>query len=67
MINTKMTLSDLAFIVYQALKDGGIDAVLSGGAVVSVYSKNKYESRDLDFISIDDKESIDKAMGDDCL
>lgn len=62
MINARTRLSDLAFVVYKALKASGVDAVLSGGAVVSVYSKNKYESRDLDFISADDNESIDKAM-----
>lgn len=62
MINAKTALSDLAFIVYKALRHGGVDAVLSGGAVVSVYSNNKYESRDLDFISADNNESIEKAM-----
>src|SRR4051812_34802116 len=62
MINSRTTLSALAFIVYKALKDRGVDAVLSGGAVVSVYTKNKYESRDLDFISGDDKKSIGGAM-----
>jgi len=50
-ITSKTTLEALAAQVSQALIDAGINAVLSGGAVVSIYSKNEYESGDLDFIS----------------
>ena len=62
MINKRMTLSDLAFFVYKGLKANDVEAVLSGGAVVSVYSKNRYESRDLDFISPNQQKDICTAM-----
>lgn len=48
-ITSKTTLKELAFIVGKVLKDCSIDAVLVGGAVVSIYSDNKYESSDLRF------------------
>jgi hypothetical protein len=35
---------------------------LSGGAVVSIYTNNKYESFDLDFISVADRNEIKKVM-----
>ncbi len=50
-ITKRTTLEELAGHVSQALIDAGVNAVLSGGAVVSIYSKNEYESGDLDFIS----------------
>lgn len=40
----------------------GIEAVLSGGAVVSIYTNNEYESKDLDFISSSDIKSIAKSL-----
>ncbi len=49
-------------IVCQALKDSGIDAFLSGGAVVSIYTRNKYESYDLDFVTFGDRKKIKKVM-----
>lgn len=36
--------------MYTALKRAGIEAVLTGGAVVSIYTENAYESYDLDFV-----------------
>jgi hypothetical protein len=61
-ISKSMTLSDFAFVVYQSLKSRKIEAVLSGGAVVSVYTSNEYESRDLDFISPNLAKDINRAM-----
>lgn len=49
-------------LVSQALATAGIDAVLSGGAVVSIYTRNEYESGDLDFISTADTGRIATAM-----
>lgn len=40
----------------------GISTVLTGGAVVSIYTENKYMSYDADFISPADQKSISKAM-----
>ena len=45
-----MSLAELAAYVSDHLTKNGIDVVLSGGGCVSVYSDNRYESPDLDFI-----------------
>ena len=41
---------EVAALVCDALSRAEIPVVLSGGAVVSIYSDNEYESFDLDFI-----------------
>lgn len=46
----KMSLGELAAFVCTQLGKHGIRAVLSGGACVSIYTDNPYESFDLDFI-----------------
>jgi hypothetical protein len=45
-----MTLGELAAFVCSHVRSRGIRAVLSGGACVSLYTENKYQSFDLDFI-----------------
>jgi hypothetical protein len=45
-----MTIGELAAYVCSHLYKNGIRAVLSGGACVSIYSQNRYQSFDLDFI-----------------
>jgi hypothetical protein len=45
-----MSLEEVAAAVSTALARHGVRAVLSGGAVVSIYSGYAYESKDLDFI-----------------
>jgi hypothetical protein len=47
-----MSLAELAAFVCTQLGKHGIKAVLSGGACVSIYTDNPYESFDLDFIEI---------------
>ena len=61
-ITGKTTLQELAFIVGKALQDCNINAVLVGGAVVSIYSENQYQSSDLDFISSSSVKDIEKAL-----
>lgn len=61
-ITAKTTRAELAAIVVQKLKQHNIEAVLVGGSVVSLYTKNKYESRDLDFISAADHRRLKGAM-----
>jgi hypothetical protein len=61
-ITSKTSIEAIGAIVCQALKDAGIDAFLSGGAVVSIYTKNKYESYDLDFVTFGDRRKIKKVM-----
>jgi hypothetical protein len=44
-------VTELAAIVSEALAAAGIVATLSGGSAVSVYTDNRYESKDLDFVT----------------
>jgi len=44
------SLKDLAIYISDYLSKNDIDAVLSGGACVSIYTDNKYISSDLDFV-----------------
>lgn len=57
-----MSVADLAAVVCQHLADHGIDAVLTGGAVVTIYSENEYQSDDLDFVSTARQQHLIKAM-----
>ena len=50
-ITKSTTLTELASAVSGALEGAGIVATLSGGAAVSIYSDNRYESKDLDFVT----------------
>ena len=49
----QMSRADLAAFVQEHLRDKGIDMVLSGGACVTIYSRGKYVSMDLDMIHTD--------------
>lgn len=46
----EMSLGELAAYVCTHLRKNGIRCVLTGGACVSIYTENRYESYDLDFI-----------------
>lgn len=48
----KMTQAELAAYIQSNLREEGIDLVLTGGAAVTFYSKNKYVSRDLDLVDL---------------
>ena len=50
-ITHKTSLQELAAIISQGLEADGIVATLSGGAAVSLYTNNRYQSYDLDFVS----------------
>lgn len=47
-----MSQAELAAFIQTALREKGIDLVLTGGAAVAFYSKNKYVSRDLDLVEL---------------
>lgn len=47
-----MSQGELGAFVQTHLRNIGIDLVLSGGASVSIYSTEKYVSRDLDLVNI---------------
>src|SRR5579883_2051533 len=57
-----MSVAALAALVCQHLADHGIEAVLTGGAVVTIYSENEYRSDDLDFICTARQTDLIKAM-----
>lgn len=61
-ISKKTTLRELALLVGDCLRSDGIDAVLTGGGVVSIYTNNRYESYDLDFISFSPQEEISNSL-----
>jgi len=55
-------IEELALIIGKQLDKHGVDAVLVGGACVSIYSSNRYMSGDLDYISYDDHKKIEIAL-----
>lgn len=61
-IDQKTTRLELARIITKKLNEHKIYAVLVGGAVVSIYTENEYESHDLDFISPHEHKKISLAM-----
>jgi len=48
-----MTIAELAAYVCSHLKDHDINCVLTGGACITIYTNNKYQSFDIDFIDND--------------
>ncbi len=59
---TDITLEDLAGYLSKTLRKEGIDLILVGGACVTIYSKNRYQSQDLDFITYEDLSKVKKAL-----
>ncbi len=57
-----LSLEEAAALVCDALEQAGIPVVLSGGAVVSIYSENEYASFDLDFIRTGVARKVDAVM-----
>ena len=62
-ITSKTSLQELAVIVSQALEAAGIVGTLSGGAAVSIYTNNRYQSYDLDFVSSAAASKLARAIG----
>ena len=58
----KISLEDLAGLISKELKKRGIEAILVGGACVTIYSSNRYQSFDLDFVSYEDLRKIKKSL-----
>lgn len=61
-IGPRTSIEDLAGLVCATLARHGANVVLSGGAVVSIYSDNAYESHDLDFVPIGLSARVGAAM-----
>ncbi len=47
----KIKIKELAALISEKLRGEGVDSILVGGACVSIYTKNKYQSFDLDFVT----------------
>jgi hypothetical protein len=61
-ISRDTPLEEIATLVCSRLEADGISVVLSGGAAVSIYSANEYESYDLDFIPTGLARRVDRTM-----
>ncbi len=61
-ISKDTPILDLALIVCAQLKQDSIDAILTGGAVVSIYTDNTYTSYDLDFITHSPVSEVTKSI-----
>jgi len=61
-IHPDLSREETAAWVCDVLDCAGISVVLSGGAVVSIYSDNAYESFDLDFIRTGLARKVDDVM-----
>ena len=57
-----MSIAELAAMVSEALEAAELDAVLSGGSVVSIYSDNEYQSFDLDFVTLERMKALAVVM-----
>ena len=49
-IRPETSLQQLAVLISEALEQAAIVATLSGGGAVSIYTENRYQSHDLDFV-----------------
>lgn len=61
-IRPGMSIREIALAVSTVLLEAGIDLVLTGGAVVSIYTENRYQSYDLDFVSHSDQRRIGEVL-----
>lgn len=62
-INWKnIDIKGLAGLVCRHLRDNGIEVVLVGGGCVSIYSRNRYISGDLDFITYSTIKEIEPVL-----
>jgi hypothetical protein len=59
---SSIDIKDLACFIYELLKNHGIEAVLVGGACVSIYSQNRYQSYDLDFVTYEHLRIIEEVF-----
>jgi len=57
-----ISLQDLAGYISDELRKKGIETVLVGGACVTIYSHNKYQSYDLDFVTFHEMKPIKQAL-----
>jgi hypothetical protein len=62
-INWKnISIIELAAIVSEKLREKEIDSLVVGGACVSIYTRNRYQSSDIDFVSHSTLKQITSAL-----
>ncbi len=61
-IRAGMSMEAFATAVCEGLRKANVHAVLTGGAVVAIYSRNKFRSPGADFVSPSDDGRIEDAM-----
>ncbi len=59
-----ISLEELAGFVSQELRKRGIEVILVGGACVTIYSHNRYQSYDLDFVVYEEMKKVRQALRD---
>ena len=59
----RIGLKELAAIVSEQLRTGGVEVLLVGGSCVSLYTENRYLSYDLDFITHSSLREIEPLLG----
>ncbi len=59
---SNIKLEELAGFIAKTFKNNGIEVILVGGACVSIYSKNCYQSYDLDFVTYEGKRNIKRIL-----
>lgn len=57
-----ISLKDLAGYLSDQLKKDGIEIILVGGACATIYSHNRYQSYDLDFVTFENMRKVKKAL-----
>jgi hypothetical protein len=57
-----ISTKELASLIGKSLETAGIEAVLVGGSCVSIYSSNKYQSYDLDYITYENEKKATDVL-----
>ncbi len=57
-----ISLSDFAGFISSVLRQRNIEAILVGGACVTIYSRNRYQSSDLDFVTYHPLKAISEVL-----
>lgn len=56
------TIEEFAQFVSEELAKRNVQAILVGGACVSIYSNNRYQSYDLNYVTFEDMKKVRKAL-----
>jgi hypothetical protein len=57
-----ISLKDLAGLLSEEMRKRGIETILVGGACVTIYTNNQYQSYDLDYVSYEDMKKVKNAL-----